>query len=290
MKHFLLFTLFFFFTFFCMHGQIMITELADPADNSSDGRFVELYNYSAGTVDLGGWSLTSWTGSSGNTYTKSLSGSLNSGEIYVVAESSSGFTSIYGQSPDLSGGSTVDRDGDDGFILFNGTTIIDAYGTFTESNGVFTYDNGDNTCWEYTDGRAYRKITVTAANPNFDDNEWVVFNDLNRGITGCSDYFSGTEYTKNIADMGPYALGETLSKIKNTQVFITLSPNPVSDGTTYLKGLPEAVSVRLYSLSGQLVHRQITPEVVDVSGLNRGLYLLRIDHKDWAFTRKLVIE
>ena len=108
-----------------MHGQIMITELADPSDNVSEGRFIELYNYSGGTVDLSGWSVTSLTGSTGSTSTKDLSGSISAGAFYIIAGSSSGFTNVYGQSPDATGASVSSRNGDDGFILFNGTTIID---------------------------------------------------------------------------------------------------------------------------------------------------------------------
>lgn len=290
MKSFLLVPLFFFFTFFSVHAQIMITELADPSDNSSEGRFVELYNYSAGTVDLSGWTLTSWTGSTGNTSSKDLSGSINSGELYIVAGSSSGFTNVYGQSPDTTGASVGSRNGDDGFILFNGNTVIDAYGTFTENSGVFTYDNGDDTCWEYTDGRAYRKVSVNSANPNFDDSEWVVFNNLNTGITGCTDYFSGTEHTKNVADMGPYALGESLSNSEINILSLSITPNPVTNGVVSLKGFDAPIAVTLYNLSGQQVLHQTTSEVLDVRSLGRGLYLMRILHRGQTIARKLVIE
>jgi|ETNmetMinimDraft_22_1059887.scaffolds.fasta_scaffold10613_3 hypothetical protein len=288
MKHFLSFHLFIWLAFFSVHSQVMITELADPADNDSQGRFVELYNYSSGTVDLTDWSLTSWTGSSGGTSTRDLSGSLDAGAFYIIAGSISGFTTVYGQSPDITGASVASRNGDDGFILFNGNTIVDAYGTFSENNGVFTYDNGDDTCWEYSDGRAYRKVTVTSANPNFDDSEWVVFNNLDSGIITCTDYFSGPEHEKNVADMGPFVLGETLSIHENP--LFTITPNPVSEGNVYLKGLAKPVKVSLYNLSGQLIQEQITSELLDVRGLSIGLYLVRIHHPRWILTRKLVIK
>jgi predicted extracellular nuclease len=63
------------------HGQVIITELADPNDNST-ARFVELYNLGSSTVDLSTWKLNRYTNGNTDPQTaEALTGSIAAGDF-----------------------------------------------------------------------------------------------------------------------------------------------------------------------------------------------------------------
>ncbi len=150
--------------------DLIISEVADPNDNYH-GRFVELYNVSASTIDF---STDTWylvRQANGGSYGHvQLSGSINSGEAYTIGYSNSDFNGAYGFDPDLFSG-IITGSGNDGYFLYFGGdessgTLIDAYGV--------TGQDGNGTDWEYTNGKAVRKRSVGSPNSTWTASEWVI--------------------------------------------------------------------------------------------------------------------
>ena len=151
---------------------LIISEVLDPGDNYN-ARFVEIYNVGSTDIDLtsGQWYLSKQANGSATSWADiQLTGTISSGEVIVIGYSQSSFNTAYGFDPDYTSGN-INGNGDDGYFLYKGGdhssgTLVDAYGVINE--------DGTGTAWEYTDSRAYRKSTVTQANPTWTADEWVI--------------------------------------------------------------------------------------------------------------------
>ena len=150
--------------------KVLLTEIADPHNNNM-ARFVELYNAGADPIDLEGWSLHKYlNGSSVVSGTAlRLSGVLPSKSFLILANTS--FASVFGFAPDIVS-SYISGTGDDVYELVDpNQKVHDVFG----HRGI----DGSNTGWEYTDGKAIRKVEVTEPNPVFELSEWTVFSKAN---------------------------------------------------------------------------------------------------------------
>lgn len=154
-------------------SQMLISEVADPQDDYT-ARFVELYNAGSVAINLGAddWYLSKQTGDSGNWSDASLSGTVDPGDTFVIANDSESFNSAYGQMPDDDNSLVVNGNGDDVYALYKGGdhsagTLIDMYGVIDQ--------DGTGQDWEYTDGRAYRKAAVTSPNDTWTSSEWMIY-------------------------------------------------------------------------------------------------------------------
>ena len=155
--------------------DLIISEVADPADNFA-GRFVELYNASASTIDFASTTVYFCREANGDTESSiQLTGTLASGASYVIGNASN-VDGVYGAgTTDLDFGS-VTGNGDDGYFLFlegdhTTGTLFDAYGVFGE--------DGTGLAWEYEDARAERKATVTEPNATWTAAEWTITDPAN---------------------------------------------------------------------------------------------------------------
>mgnify|MGYP006426734365 CR=1 FL=1 len=152
---------------------LLISEVADPADES-EARFVEIYNGSGETIDLGagGWHL-SRQANAGNISDIELTGTLQPGAMYLVGRSS--FESFYGFPPDVESGS-ISGNGDDGYFLYRGGdsetgTLVDAYGVLDQ--------DGSGEPWEYENSQVTRNGDVTVPSPTWTASEWTITNGAN---------------------------------------------------------------------------------------------------------------
>ncbi len=150
--------------------NLIISEVADPSD-STYARFVELYNLGSSTIDFSTdtWYLARQV-NGGTFYSVQLSGSIPSGNTYVVAYSQSRFNNSYGFNPDQASG-YINGNGDDGYFLYYGGdhttgTLIDAYGVRDE--------DGTGKDWEYTNTKAVRLRSVTSPNTTWTASEWDI--------------------------------------------------------------------------------------------------------------------
>ena len=174
-------------------GKFFISELADP-DNDVSARFVELYNSDSQPLSLEGWILKRYTNA--NTVPSStidLSGFVvGAGRTFVISPNAQGFESVYGFVPDMAVGTNgpADSNGDDNLQL------VDPFGTVIDSFGIVGED-GSGTDHEFEDGRAIRNPDILMGNPEYDFNEWTLYNDtggagtINRPQNAPNDYTPG---------------------------------------------------------------------------------------------------
>lgn len=153
-------------------SALIISEVADPSNNATGGRFVELYNTSASAIDLtaGSWNLARQA-NGGAVANIALTGTVAAGATYVVAGSSN-FVTAYPTSPvpnQTSG--TIDGNGNDGYFLYSGGRNTN--GILEDAYGVVGQD-GTGMPWAYTDSRAVRQGTVTGGNPTWTASEWTI--------------------------------------------------------------------------------------------------------------------
>ncbi|MDC6365345.1 MULTISPECIES: DUF5689 domain-containing protein [Flavobacteriaceae] len=160
-------------------NHIFISELADP-ENNSGARFVELYNSDAEPLDLNLWTLRRYTNA--NTEAGSsidLSGLVIEAEsTLVISPNAPEFELVYGFSPDsgVSTNTPADSNGDDNIEL------VDPFGTVIDAFGIIGED-GSGTNHEFEDGRAVRNPDITIGNPNYNFQEWTLYNDTGEAGT-----------------------------------------------------------------------------------------------------------
>ena len=132
MKKFLSFLILSIFFATSLFANMLITEIADPNNNSS-ARYVELYNSGDDVIDLSAYELQRWTnGNADPSGFKTLEGTLPPGGFYIVCKSSSEFLAVYGMDCDLVGGSPADSNGDDQIGLFESGSVVDFFGVAGE--------------------------------------------------------------------------------------------------------------------------------------------------------------
>ncbi|NNK40659.1 MAG: lamin tail domain-containing protein, partial [Winogradskyella sp.] len=184
-------------------GQVIITELADPNNNSSVNglRYVELYNTSTSGQDLTGWELRRWTNANatpqGSGIDLSPIGTLAPGAFAIISNDATSFQTTYGFAPDIDAGTggAADSNGDDQIALFDpADNIVDIFGVPGE--------DGTGTCHEFEDGRAERGATVTAPNATFNEAEWNVWADS--VVNGCTNHMGIAQDAPGIFDPGQW--------------------------------------------------------------------------------------
>lgn len=184
-------------------GQVFITEIADP-NNNSEARFIELYNAGPTDVDFtegNGWQIDKYLNASGTvSATLDLTGTIPAGGFYVIGyDNTPGtFNTVYGFAADqldAVNNGVVGSNGDDDLALVDGTdTIIDFF-------GVPATDN-TGTCAEYEDGRAERSPAVTMGNATFDESEWNIWADS--AVSGCTNHTLQTQDAPASFDPGSW--------------------------------------------------------------------------------------
>ena len=170
-----LFTLILFSTFAL--ADVFMTELTDPQDSSTAGRYVELHNNGDSDVDLSTWALQRWT--NGNTDPQSpvsLTGTISAGGFYVICNDADKYFTAYGLTcdQDIGTGGAADSNGDDNIALLDGSgAIVDMFGVAGE--------DGTGTPHEFEDGRAERAADNTSASATWDEAGWNIDNDSGGG-------------------------------------------------------------------------------------------------------------
>lgn len=87
--------------------------------------------------------------------------------------------------------------------------------------------------------------------------------------------------------------GATLSTKSFNQLDVSVYPNPVTNGEVFIKSSnSEEKNVEVYNILGRrLISTKINAnDKVDVSNLNAGIYLLKINEGDKQLTKKIVIK
>ena len=174
---------------------LIITEIAEPY-NSNNGRYIELYNPSASSINLDGLYLIRWTNDNADpteSSAKKLSdncGATMEGKSFCILSKRpvSTMMAIYGFASDVEAGSqgVADSNGDDQIAIvlsdvsdFNPAsyTILDIFGVPGE--------DGSGTSHDFENGRAERKASSTTPASSWNSSDWNV----KCGSTGCGSTF-----------------------------------------------------------------------------------------------------
>jgi len=254
--------------------DLMITKYIE---GSTDNTAIEITNKTGHEVVLNNYYLSIQFKGANNTYYFSdhyqLEGKILPGESKVIVNAKSSFPDFPVSQGDFITNSTP--------MTFTGTQYIElSYGkkylkTQSTNNYAMGYTSVDAVGFKdisnsNNNKSLYRNTNVTDPTINFDISEW-------------------TEHPNNYTN----GLGENLAVSEN--IFaenILIYPNPVSGNTLYIKGKnPEKVhQIQIFDISGKLLKTENNPfrnkNSIDVSTLNSGIYLLKIDNKTLKFIKK----
>lgn len=141
--------------------DLMFSEFGDPSN--SNANFVEIYNAGAVPVDF---SLYPWYLSANGSSSVQLTGTINAGDSYVIANSASDFGTAYpGKSYDLAS-SIVGTVGISQFEL-------STFGDYTSGTSIDVYDGGV-AGFAYSGKHAVRHYNIVSPNLIPDASEWVI--------------------------------------------------------------------------------------------------------------------
>lgn len=137
---------------------------SEYVEGTSNNKALEIYNPTAASVDLTGYSIILYTNGSsipGNTLL--LSGTISPGDVYVVANPSAG--SAINAEKDTASNAT-NFNGNDAIGLYNGTTLIDLI-------GEIGFDPGASG-WTVGSGSTLNSTLVRKASVNEGSTDWTV--------------------------------------------------------------------------------------------------------------------
>lgn len=108
-----------------------------------------------------------------------------------------------------------------------------------------------------------------------------------------SDYSDFNWIGPIAATSGQPNTGQTLPVIKNEIVNFSMYPNPVKKGTLFLSS-PNMVDkqIEIFTTSGKLVYKRKikSKELINISKLPKGIYMVRVEEEGKIATRKLIIK
>ena len=215
-------------------------------------------------------------GSDGQEYTFDAI-SVNAGDHILVARTPSAMESYF-TTPGyqlfdhvLLANSDINSNGNDAVELFKNGAVVETFGEifFDGGSGNFSME------WAFQDSWAY-KNTLGSSWPN----DWIY------GGQQCTDD-SATTFDSSCV----YPFVAALSTSDLTVNKISVFPNPVSNGIVNIKSQNLGdVNVKLYDIMGRCVlSTKINSEILDVSSVGPGVYLLQVSVGDSSNTTKLVI-
>jgi hypothetical protein len=95
--------------------------------------------------------------------------------------------------------------------------------------------------------------------------------------------------TNVLTALGDFYAKHTLSTSKNNLSNINLSPNPASN-TIYISEGTEALNATIYGINGQRRLKQLITNKIDVTGLENGLFFLKLKNDKNETISKIVIK
>ncbi len=140
----------------------MATDLliSEYVEGSSNNKALEIANFTGGTINLSGYSLKKASNGGGWSNTLTLSGQLENGKTYVIANSSASSTvKNKAQKTDTS---VLSFNGNDAVGLFKGSALIDLLGN-PNSSSTFAQDK-----------TLQRKSSVKSPNATYTTSEWNI--------------------------------------------------------------------------------------------------------------------
>ena len=95
--------------------------------------------------------------------------------------------------------------------------------------------------------------------------------------------------TNELTPLGDFYAKHTLSASKNNLSNINLSPNPASN-TIYINESTEVLNATIYGINGQIRLKQLITNKIDVTGLENGLFFLKLKNVKNETISKVIIK
>ena len=193
--------------------------------------------------------------------------------IYVASEQPL-FNVYFGFDPTYVNG-VANNNGDDAIILYKNSVVNDVLGQVgTDGTGTF---------WDSVDGWIYRKLN-TGPNTSFTQGEWT-FSGID-AVDGCTTNSTCSSFFP----LGTFA--STLSFQENLIQDFNMYPNPTSLGYVNISSKSNALmDVSVFDVLGkQVVKETVNDNILNVSKLNAGIYIMKVSQEDAVTTSKLVIK
>ena len=250
-------------------GEATELFVSEYVEGSSYNKAIEIANYTNAPADLSAYSLrVAFNGADNWGNTMQLSGTLEAGDVYLVANAGASFVA----QADETNGSVINFNGNDAIGLFKNGVLIDMIGTLGSSSDFAK------------DKTLVRKPTVKSPNAMFDMDEWDQYKQDEFSYLGSHTIDVSTDINFNIAH--------------NSN--LTLYPNPGTSVTNIKikqKNIIEQLKICIYNMNGSMIYSEkqfisgnTFESQLDVSSYNKGIYLVKVKTTDFDIIEKLVIE
>lgn len=272
----------------------IITGMLDGDCTGGNPKAIEIYAH--GTVNFAEYALENQTNASttwGQTLDLAPLGTVTNGFVYVVnADANSAFSTEFASIPSANvlvtgTGSGVPQplnvNGDDRVRIINAATmaVVDQYG----EEGV----DGTGTAWEHTDSWAVRNDNTGPNGANFNAANWT-FGGVGAldGLGACQ----GGEPFSTVVPFGTFNIDTAAASKFDNIAGLKMFPNPLTGNVLNITSDANGVkTVAIYDVLGKQVVNTVTANgTVNVSGLNAGIYIVKITEEGKTATRKLVVK
>ena len=174
----------------------ILSEIVDHP-TSTNGNYVEICNTGLGTLDLSGYKVALYFDKNRTAATNiSLSGSLDSGEVYTLAASTNVYSQIYaGKAAQKQSAMIGQLNGNDVVALVRSNSISDIYGK----------TRADPVGWGYTNRTAVRKQGVSDPSTAWTNVEWTITAGTNAATPGAHQSLPPADVSVSGAGLEPFA-------------------------------------------------------------------------------------
>ena len=247
--------------------ELFISEYVEPS--SGNNKAIEIVNLTGSTINLSEYSIQKQ--SNGGSWVDDYNlGDVNiiPGEVFVITHIDVSDPTLVAES-DLAGPPNVDTSpyGFGSPLNFNGN---DPIGFFKNGVLIDIIGEEDNSSDHIKDKTYRRKASITEPNTSFDTAEWDILG---------ANSFDG---------IGSHS--STLSTKNSAFASFKMFPNPTNGDQVYFR-ITGATTINIYNILGKLVFTsEITKNknVINLSKLSKGIYLVKIDSDKKSEIKKLV--
>jgi endonuclease I/chitodextrinase len=247
--------------------ELFISEYVEPS--SGNNKAIEIVNLTGSTINLSEYSIQKQ--SNGGSWVDDYNlGDVNiiPGEVFVITHIDVSDPTLVAES-DLAGPPNIDTSpyGFGSPLNFNGN---DPIGFFKNGVLIDIIGEEDNSSDHIKDKTYRRKASITEPNTSFDTAEWDILG---------ANSFDG---------IGSHS--STLSTKNSAFASFKMFPNPTNGDQVYFR-ITGATTINIYNILGKLVFTtEITKSknVINLSKLAKGIYLVKIDSDKKSEIKKLV--
>ncbi|ARN79332.1 ribonuclease [Nonlabens spongiae] len=240
-------------------GTVSELFISEYIEGSGSNKAIEIANFTGSQVNLSGYSIernanggSTWSG------TISLSGTLDNGEVYVLARGNADQAILDEADRLIGNGNALDFNGNDPVGLFRNGNLIDIVGVFNSGSTDFAKD------------------VVLVRKPD------AVVPNLDFNLTRDWNSFGQSNYT----DLGQHTV-TTASEDQLIAESFKVYPNPSKDGIFYFETDLEEIELNVFDLSGRSISFDQTQDSIQLE--QAGIYILTVEKDGNRSSLKLVL-